>query len=60
MSREAGPRAEAQVDRADLLTLARPPDAAEKALASDFFRSGGRLHEFCLALLNLNEFLYVD
>ena len=41
------------------LALARPPRPAEAKLAADFFRSGGTLADFSLALLNRNEFLYV-
>jgi hypothetical protein len=28
-------------------------------MANDFFGKGGTLAEFCLALLNRNEFLYI-
>ena len=47
------------VDRAFHLALARSPRPAETQLASDFFRGGGLLEDFCLALLNRNEFIYV-
>jgi hypothetical protein len=57
---EAGPGRDAQLDRAYRLTLARPPDPSEGALALAFFRDGGTLDDLCLTLLNLNEFLYVD
>jgi len=48
-----------QIDRAWQLALGRPPRAKETQLAREFFRSGGALSDFCLALFNRNEFLYV-
>ena len=48
-----------QVGRAFEFTLARQPTAAERALADSFLRSGSHaLHDFALALLNRNEFVY--
>jgi hypothetical protein len=41
------------------LALGRAPAAAEQRQAAQFFRKGGTLEEFCLALLNRNEFLYI-
>ncbi|MFN0165933.1 MAG: DUF1549 and DUF1553 domain-containing protein [Bryobacteraceae bacterium] len=41
------------------LTLARAPRPNEVKLARDFLRGGGHLEDFCLALLNRNEFVYV-
>jgi hypothetical protein len=41
------------------LALSRPPRPEEQSLAQTFFRTGGSLQDFCLALLNRNEFLYV-
>jgi hypothetical protein len=41
------------------LALARRPRANEAKMAADFFRTGGTLKDFCLAMLNRNEFLYV-
>ncbi len=41
------------------LALARPPKPAEITMARDFFTKGGTLQEFCLALLNRNEFIYI-
>jgi hypothetical protein len=41
------------------LALSRRPRANEAKMAADFFRTGGTLQEFCLAMLNRNEFLYV-
>lgn len=39
--------------------LQRSPDATERSLAVDFLREND-LVDFCLVLLNSNEFLYVD
>ncbi len=50
---------EARVDLACLLALGRRPDAAERRRAAEFL-AGGELADFALALLNLNEFAYVD
>ncbi|HEY2157392.1 MAG TPA: DUF1549 and DUF1553 domain-containing protein [Isosphaeraceae bacterium] len=52
----------ARVDRAYQLTLGRHPDPTERRLAEEFLSSGGAsaFEDFCLALLNLNEFVYVD
>ncbi len=41
------------------LALSRPPRPVEARLARTFLNSSGTLHDFCLALLNRNEFLYV-
>jgi hypothetical protein len=41
------------------LALSRPPRKEEDQLARSFLKSGGTLEDFCLALLNRNEFLYV-
>jgi hypothetical protein len=41
------------------LALGRAPSAAEMRLGLDFMKQGGRLPEFCLALLNRSEFLYI-
>jgi hypothetical protein len=48
-----------QVEQAWKLSLARPPRPQETRLAQEFFRSGGTLPDFCLAMFNRNEFLYV-
>jgi hypothetical protein len=57
---EAGGSIEERIDRAYVLTLGRRPDQAERALARDFLAAGASFPDFCLALLNLNEFVYVD
>ena len=41
------------------LALSRPPRPEEMKLAKSFLSSGGKLQDFCLALLNRNEFIYV-
>jgi hypothetical protein len=48
-----------RIRRAYQHALSRKPDAAEAAMARDFFRAGGPLADFCLAMLNRNEFVYV-
>ncbi len=48
-----------RVQTAYQLTLARAPRPAEVNLANQFFAQGGKLEEFCLALLNRNEFVYL-
>ena len=48
-----------QIDSAWLLALSRRPRPEETRLARQFFKSGGTLPDFCLALFNRNEFVYV-
>jgi hypothetical protein len=48
-----------QIDNAWRMALARPPLPAESKLAREFFQTGGALPEFCLAMFNRNEFVYV-
>jgi hypothetical protein len=61
VEREAGQNTDARVDRAYLLTLGRRPDGEERAMARDFLASGGNsFSDLCLALINLNEFVYLD
>ena len=48
-----------QVEKSYALTLARKPTRAEQRLATDFFSNEqAKLSDFCLALLNRNEFVY--
>jgi hypothetical protein len=47
------------VRRAYKLTLARSPKPAEVDMARRFFERGGRMEDFCLAMLNRTEFLYI-
>jgi hypothetical protein len=48
-----------QINSAWLLALSRRPRPEENRLALKFFKSGGTLPDFCLALFNRNEFIYV-
>jgi hypothetical protein len=69
---EAGPDHDRLIDRACRLTLGRPPDAEEARLMHVYLgreteRRRGRgnagtpaVTDLCHALLNLNEFIYVD
>jgi hypothetical protein len=50
----------AQVELAYRLALCRSPKEAERQLCADFLAEKGTLEDFCLALLNANEFLYVN
>ncbi|MGH9666853.1 MAG: DUF1549 and DUF1553 domain-containing protein, partial [Bryobacteraceae bacterium] len=47
-----------EVRRAYKLALARLPKPAEMSMARAFFKRGGLLEDFCLAMLNRNEFIY--
>jgi hypothetical protein len=68
VTREAGTNTDAKVDRAYLLALSRRPTSEETTAAKHFLenqskKAGGAneaFADFCHALLNLNEFLYVD
>jgi Protein of unknown function (DUF1553)/Protein of unknown function (DUF1549) len=62
VAREAGSEPSARVDRAYCLALGRAPDVAERELSLVFLDGGdeARLADFCLALLNVNEFVYFD
>jgi hypothetical protein len=59
LERESRKDATAQLRRAYLLALARPARPVELKMGRDFLRRGGSLADFCLALLNRNEFVYV-
>jgi hypothetical protein len=63
LERECGQASGAPSDfcirRAYKLALARAPQPPEMAMARKYFQSGGVLSDFCLALLNRNEFVYV-
>jgi hypothetical protein len=41
------------------LTLAREPKPAETGMAQSFLTKGGRMEDFCLAMLNRTEFVYI-
>ncbi len=61
---EVGDDPDKVIDRAHRLALGRLPDADERATMRDFLRHGASfadaVADLCHALLNLNEFLYVD
>lgn len=60
---QAGDAAEARVSLAYQRTLNRAPSADERAAATEFLKSqpgDESLTDLCLALFNLNEFVYVD
>ena len=50
----------ALVTRAYRLALGREPDSIERERSVAFLAGGGTLAEFCHAVLNLNEFVFVD
>ena len=56
---EAGNEPSSQIQRAFELALQRPPDEFELE-ACKLLLSERSLAELCRALLNLNEFVYVD
>jgi hypothetical protein len=61
IAKEAGADPVRQIERAYALALCRPPTAREKALSLDYLqkRKATGLNDFCHALFNLNEFVYV-
>ncbi|MGH7172618.1 MAG: DUF1549 and DUF1553 domain-containing protein [Gemmataceae bacterium] len=59
LEREAGTDTARRIDRAYLLAAGRAPTQREKELAMKFLTKQP-LHEFALAVFNLNAFLYVD
>ena len=59
LEKSCGKDQSCQIETAWKTALARPPRPAETRLAREFFRTGGSLQEFCLAMLNRNEFIYV-
>lgn len=68
VAREAGSDMDAMIDRAYLLALTRRPTSEETTAVKQFLtaqakKAGGSKEafaDFCHALLNLNEFVYVD
>lgn len=59
LQRECGADSGCSVRRAYKLTLGRPPRPEEEAMARTFFGEKGTLRQFCLAMLNRNEFVYL-
>jgi hypothetical protein len=65
VEKEAGTDPAKIVDRAFVIALSRPPTAAERTAMVGFLTehkgtSDEAITDLCHALLNLNEFLYVD
>jgi hypothetical protein len=62
LRKEAGADAKAQVQLAFALTLSRAPSPNELDESLSFLRSGGEqaLVDFAQAMLNLNEFVYIQ
>jgi len=62
VAQDAGPDLDARIGRAYRLTLGRDPRVEERRLARTFLgaESGATLDDFCLTLLNVNEFVYVE
>lgn len=59
IQRESGDTGESQVERAFALAFQRPPDAIERTDCTAFLKTH-TLAELSRALMNLNEFAYVD
>jgi hypothetical protein len=59
LTKACGKNQSCVIDTAWRLALARAPRKEESKLARSFLASGGTLPDFCLALFNRNEFLYV-
>lgn len=57
---EAGPEFGAQIGRVYLLAFGRSPDADERRIAQDFLRRDPSLERYCLAIINTNEFIYIE
>ena len=56
----AGDERDAQIAAVVRLALGRVPNAREQAAARRFFERGGTLPAYCQAIMNLNEFLYIE
>jgi len=59
LERECGHDRAFQLRRAYKLALARVPQPGEMKMGEQFLAGGGALSDFCLALFNRNEFVYV-
>ena len=60
IGRESGTGADARVRHAFRLAYGREPRPEEAALARDFLAKDSNPSHFCLALINANEFIYID
>ena len=59
LERECAASPDCRLRLAYKLALARTPRAVELKMGKQFLNSGGKLPDFCLALLNRNEFVYI-
>lgn len=59
LTRDCGKNRNCQINRAYQLALARTPKPVETEMARAFLIKGTPLADFCLALLNRNEFVYI-
>ena len=59
LERECGRDYGCELRRAYKLALARTPLPAELKMGREFLAGGGNLGDFCLAMMNRNEFVYV-
>jgi len=59
LAAEHGSNIDAQVERAFQLAFARSPDMTERELSRKTIAQHG-LWQFCRAILNANEFIYID
>jgi Protein of unknown function (DUF1549)/Protein of unknown function (DUF1553) len=59
LERECGADEGCRIRRAYKVAVARLPRPVETSMAAEFFRKGGRLDEFALALMNRHEFVYI-
>ena len=60
IEREAGRDVEKQILTVFRLAYGRPPDDAERRMAIAFLEKDPALARLCLAVLNANEFVYID
>jgi hypothetical protein len=62
VTRDAPHDLTSRIERAYVLTLGREPDVKELAIARSFLgkENDQDWRSFCLALVNLNEFIYID
>lgn len=59
LTQESGPNVDKQIKLAFQLAFARSPDPAERELAREAIKQHG-LWQFCRAVFNANEFIYID
>jgi len=59
LTQECGPNVDKQIKLAFQLAFARTPDPTERELAREAINQHG-LWQFCRAIFNANEFIYID